>query len=66
MAGIQATGRQLGGTLAVAVLGSVLVTSDSFGAVFAIAAGVTLAVWITAFFTFERSKQPAAAPAAAD
>ncbi len=58
MAGIQATGRQLGGTLAVAVLGSVLVTTDSFGAVFAIAAGITLAVWVTAFLTFERAPRP--------
>ncbi len=66
MAGIQATGRQLGGTLAVAVLGSILVTTNSFGAVFAIAAAVTLAVWITAFLTIERPNHGATAPAAAD
>ena len=66
MAGIQTTGRQLGGTLAVAVLGSVLVSTDSFGAVFAIAAAVTLAVWMVAFLTFGRPERADPAAAAAD
>ena len=61
VAGIQTTGRQLGGTLAIAILGSVLVTTDSFGAVFAIAAGVTFAVFITAFLTIRPRDQGAAA-----
>ncbi len=62
VAGIQATARQLGGTLAIAVLGSILVTTDSFGAVFTIAAGVTIAVVLVAFFTIQREGRIRAAP----
>jgi len=66
VAGIQTTGRQLGGTLAVAILGSILVTTDSFGAVFAIAAGVTFAVFIAAFLTIRPRDQGAVASEPAD
>lgn len=52
--GVTSTGRQLGGTLAVAVLGAVLVSTNSYAAVFAISAAVTLAVWIAAFLLIER------------
>ncbi len=61
-AGVAATARMLGGTLAVAILGSVLVATGSFASVFWITAGVTIAVLIAAHLLVE---QPAAKPAVA-
>jgi sugar phosphate permease len=53
-AGVAATVRTLGGTLAVAILGSVLVATESFAAIFWITAGVTIAVLIAAYLLVER------------
>jgi len=53
-AGVAATARMLGGTLAVAILGSVLVATESFAAVFWITAGVLIAAWIAAYALVER------------
>ena len=54
VAGVASTGRMLGSTLAIATLGAVFVASGSFALLFAIAAGVTIAVWIAAFALIER------------
>jgi EmrB/QacA subfamily drug resistance transporter len=54
VAGVAATGRMLGGVLAVAVLGGVLVATDSYSAVFWLGAAVTAAVWVGAFLLVER------------
>jgi EmrB/QacA subfamily drug resistance transporter len=62
-AGVAATARMLGGTLAVAILGSVLVATDSFAAVLWVTAGVTIAIWIAAYLLVERSAGGGAAPA---
>ncbi|MGI9556465.1 MAG: MFS transporter, partial [Solirubrobacterales bacterium] len=53
-AGVAATTRTLGGTLAIAILGSVLVATGNFATVFWIAAGLTFAVFIAAYVLVER------------
>ncbi len=65
-AGVAAMTRTLGGTLAVAILGSVLVATGSFAAVFWIAAGVTIAAFITAYLLVERPSTRARLASAAD
>jgi predicted MFS family arabinose efflux permease len=63
--GVTSTGRQLGGALAVAVLGAVLASSDSFAAVFAVSAVITAFVWVAAYLLIERpstGNRAAAAP----
>jgi predicted MFS family arabinose efflux permease len=57
-AGVATTGRQLGGVLAVAVLGAVLIGSDNYALVFALAAGVTFAVGVAAYLLIERVGGP--------
>jgi EmrB/QacA subfamily drug resistance transporter len=52
--GVTSTGRQLGGALAVAVLGAVLASTDSFAAVFAVSAAITVLVWVVAYLLIER------------
>jgi EmrB/QacA subfamily drug resistance transporter len=52
--GVSSTGRQLGGALAVAVLGAVQTATDGFAAVFAVAAGITAVVWLTAYLLIDR------------
>jgi MFS family permease len=54
VSGVTGTGRMLGSTLAVAVLGAVFVASGSFPAVFWIAAAVSATVWAAAFLLIER------------
>ena len=51
--GVATTGRQLGGVLAVAVLGAVLIGSDDYALVFGLAAGVTFAVGVAAYLLIE-------------
>ena len=63
VSGVAGTGRMLGSTLAVAVLGAVLVASESFPAVFWIAAGVSAAVLAAAFRLIERPPRERAAAA---
>ena len=60
-AGVATTGRQLGGVLAVAVLGAVLIGTDDFALVFALSAAVTFAVGIAAYFLVEHRPAPARA-----
>jgi EmrB/QacA subfamily drug resistance transporter len=62
--GVTTSGRMLGGTLAVAVLGAVLVSTGSFSAVFAIAAGVTAAVWVAAYLLIDHPARKGARVAA--
>ena len=65
--GVTSTGRQLGGALAVAVLGAVQAATDGFAAVFAVAAAITVAVWFTAYLLIDRRtafEGAAVAPAA--
>ncbi len=52
--GVMTTVQMLGGALAIAVLGSALLDSDSYVPVFGITAGVTLAVLAAVFFLVER------------
>jgi sugar phosphate permease len=52
--GVMTTGRQLGGVLAVAVMGASFVANGSFAAVFWIATVTTLAVWVAAFLLLDR------------
>jgi MFS family permease len=52
--GVTSTGRQLGGALAVAVLGAVQASTGGFGAVFAVAAGITVAVWFIGYLLIDR------------
>jgi EmrB/QacA subfamily drug resistance transporter len=52
--GVTSTGRQLGGALAVAVLGAVLTSAGSFGAVFAVSAAITACVWVLAYLLIDR------------
>lgn len=53
--GVATSGRQLGGVLAVAVLGGVLISTDDFALVFAIAAAITFAVGVAAYLLIERA-----------
>jgi EmrB/QacA subfamily drug resistance transporter len=65
--GVTSTGRQLGGALAVAVLGAVQAATDGFAAVFAVAAAITVAVWFTAYLLIDQRtafEGAAVAPAA--
>jgi len=65
--GVTSTGRQLGGALAVAVLGAVQASAGGFAAVFAVSAAITVAVWITAYLLIDRRtvfEGPAVAPPA--
>jgi EmrB/QacA subfamily drug resistance transporter len=52
--GVTSTCRQLGGALAVAVLGAVQASTGGFGAVFAVAAGITVAVWFIGYLLIDR------------
>lgn len=52
--GVASTGRQLGGVLAIPILGAALASGDSFALVFGITAAVTAAVWAAAFLLVER------------
>ena len=52
--GVMTTVQMLGGALAIAVLGSALLDSDSYFVVFGITAGVTVVVWAAAFLLVER------------
>ena len=51
--GVMTTVQMLGGSLAIAVLGSALLDSDSYGLVFGITAGVTIAVWLATYLLVE-------------
>jgi len=57
--GVATTGRQLGGALAVAVLGASFVANGSFAAVFWIATGVSVGIWIAAYALIDRPGRPA-------
>jgi len=63
--GVTATGRQLGGALAVAVLGAVLLSAGGFPAVFAVAAAVTVVGWVATYFLIDRPAPSGRAPVAA-
>jgi predicted MFS family arabinose efflux permease len=63
--GVTATGRQLGGAIAVAVLGAVLLSAGGFAAVFAVAAAVTVGVWVATWFLIDRPAPSGRAPVAA-
>ena len=52
--GVLSTGRQLGGALAVAVLGASFVANENFAAVFWIATAVTVAVWVALYLLLDR------------
>jgi EmrB/QacA subfamily drug resistance transporter len=52
--GVTSTGRQLGGALAVAVLGAVQASAGGFAAVFAVSAAITVAVWLIAYLLIDR------------
>jgi sugar phosphate permease len=52
--GVTSTGRMLGGGLAVAVLGAVLLSAGGFAAVFAVAAAVTVAVSVATYLLIDR------------
>ncbi len=52
--GVMTTVQMLGGALAIAVLGSALLDTDSYVLIFGITAGVTIAVWAAAFLLVER------------
>jgi EmrB/QacA subfamily drug resistance transporter len=54
VSGVASTGRQLGGVLAIPVLGAALAGGDSFALVFGITAAVTAAVWVAAFLLVDR------------
>ncbi len=54
VAGVASTGRMLGGTLAIAILGALFVATESYSLLFGIAAGVTAAVWVAAFLLIDR------------
>jgi predicted MFS family arabinose efflux permease len=56
--GVTSTGRQLGGALAVAVLGAVQASAGGFAAVFVISAAITVAVWIAAYLLIDRRAAP--------
>jgi EmrB/QacA subfamily drug resistance transporter len=51
--GVTSTGRQLGGALAVAVLGAVQTSAGGFAAVFAVAAAITVVVWFAAYLLID-------------
>ncbi len=55
--GVATTGRQLGGALAVAVLGASFVANGSFAAVFWIATVVTFGVWLAAYMLIDRPRR---------
>lgn len=62
--GVTSTGRQLGGALAVAVLGAVLTSAGGFSAVFAVSAAITVVVWAAAYLLIDPGVAfEAAAPA---
>ena len=66
-AGVATTGRQLGGVLAVAVLGGILIGTDDYALVFGLAAAVTFAVGVAAYLLIDRPWAPGtAAPVPAD
>jgi EmrB/QacA subfamily drug resistance transporter len=52
--GVISTGRQLGGALAVAVLGAVQASAGGFAAVFAVSAAITVVVWLAAYLLIDR------------
>ncbi len=52
--GVMSTGRQLGGVLAVAVLGASFVVNESFAAVFWISTAVTIGIWVAAYLLLDR------------
>ena len=60
--GVMTTTQMLGGALAIAVLGSALLESESYVVVFGITTGVTLAAWATAFLLVERRPTPQSKP----
>lgn len=64
--GVMSTGRQLGGALAVAVLGASFVANESFATVFWISTGTTVAVWVAAFLLLDRPGAQRARPQAAE
>lgn len=55
--GVATTGRQLGGALAVAVLGASFVANGSFAAAFWIATVVTIGVWVAAYTLIDRRRR---------
>ena len=52
--GVATTGRQLGGALAVALIGASFIANGSFEAVFWIATAVSAGVWVAAFLLLDR------------
>jgi EmrB/QacA subfamily drug resistance transporter len=65
VSGVASTGRQLGGVLAIPILGAALAGGDNFALVFGITAAVTVAVWVAAFLLVDRPQRADPAPVAA-